>query len=318
MSSSRKTATTSSTVGKSCSDREPLGLEAGHAGARGSPAAAPSRPRRSGARGPAAGGRARRGGARAAGRARRRRSRSGRRRSGRPGPGAAARRGGGRGRRRSARRGGRRASAPGRSGCSGRGTWRWPRAGPGRSRSPARRWPARCRRSRPRRAGRARARTGGGRRWARRATLAPHRPQPAAEHVRRPPLGVGAGPAPLERAQLPDQLHASRLVHERAHYRRIAGLSFRGRRSGGTGIRAALKMPCPSGHVGSNPTSGICADASRSPTPTRGCSSSASTCARRRRSRTRSRASTWRRPTPCWPSGWTRRASASWGGCAGG
>src|ERR1700761_9283166 len=36
-----------------------------------------------------------------------------------------------------------------------------------------------------------------------------------------------------------------------------AALSFRGRRSGGTGIRDRLKIDCPCGLVGSNPTSGI-------------------------------------------------------------
>ena len=225
MSSSRKTVTTSRTVGTSCRTAIQPGLEAGHAGAedRQQRHHPPPEDEAEGAR--AAGGRARRGAARGAGRARRRRSPSGRRRSGRPGPAAAGRRGGGRARRRSARRGGRRGSARGRSACSGPGTWRWPPAGPARSRSPARPSPAGCRRSRPRRAGRARARTAGGRRSAPRARRAPSRAacrracsRPAARRrcrARAPRSSTAPGSAPC----VPPRPRAR-------DYRRIAGLSF--------------------------------------------------------------------------------------------
>ena len=54
---------------------------------------------------------------------------------------------------------------------------------------------------------------------------APNPTQVRREDVRRTPLGIGPWPAPLDRAQLPDHLHAPRIIH-RTDYRRMAGLSF--------------------------------------------------------------------------------------------
>ena len=117
---------------------------------------------------------------------------------------ARGRRGGRRGRRRSARRGGRRGGAAGRGGCSGRGRARWRRAARSRSRSGpdsrARRPPAIAERAVR---GDGRATTGGGRRSARSRRGGRASRRRSASQLGGAPLGVGAGPAALEGAELP-------------------------------------------------------------------------------------------------------------------
>ncbi len=176
----------------------------------------------------------------------------------------------------------------------------------------------RCRRSRRRRAARARARTGGGRRSAR---CAPRGPSPAAGRRacwppaarrrcrgRAPRSSTAPGSAPF----VPPASTIARLSPDRGAIVQRAP-EWRNWYTRGTQNAVSFGTCGFESHLRHR-----CAAASPSPTPTRGCSSSASTCARRRRSRTRSRASTSRRPIPCWPCAWTRRGRGSWGGCAGG
>ncbi len=72
---------------------------------------------------------------------------------------------------------------------------------------------------------------------------------------------AGDVPAPGEHCEA----HRSSLSRPRAGRFACRGYDHAARRSGGTGRRAGLKIPCPSGRVGSTPTSGMAHSAHRSP-----------------------------------------------------
>ena len=156
-----------------------------------------------------------------------------------------------------------------------------------------------------------------------------HRPQPAGERVRRPPLGVGAG-SPARRTSRAHRRSGSlwrSSCSTARDYRRKPGLWFHRLPEWQELVDARhSKADGPSGRVGSNPTSGIGVPigtlghvrplhAHRS----RSAAAAVSLRPRRRRPRSSSRrATTSRRPTPCWRSAPTRRGRGSRAACAGG
>ena len=73
------------------------------------------------------------------------------------------------------------------------------------------------------------------------------------------PVGPSTRSTPGSRKQVEARLASSipTKVRVRRRRSRMLGATIRLGRSGGTGRRAGLKIPCPSGRVGSTPTSGM-------------------------------------------------------------